>query len=301
MKELRRLKSATAVWEHLALGERRLLLICDGVFSPRGRAIVDGVFVELMLGFFALLGVIDVADDGVLQHKTVSQGDPAIQDYSIGLRMFLNDADAIEIVRIGVKRKHVELFVVHEDAPEEGRNVEVGGEVGPNEEAGAEADVANGQNEEGFVESDVPNDENGGGAVEEAAPVVQNGEEAVDEEADLNVENEAVVAEDARSNEEGEPISGEAESNEEAAHNDHAKDVVGEGDESMDYGNNVDAGGEEQPSVGEGYNAGCNDREDDSADAEYVLSAEEVDSAEDAHFTAVKKTWIWVIISSGSK
>ncbi|MED6115360.1 hypothetical protein PIB30_089699 [Stylosanthes scabra] len=88
--------------------------------------------------------------------------DPAIQDYSIGLRMFLDNADALDIVRIGVERGHVELFVVHKDAPGEGfpeigyvdvggdpqrENDDTEGEVGPNEEPTV-ADGANGQNEE---------------------------------------------------------------------------------------------------------------------------------------------------------
>ncbi|MED6159262.1 hypothetical protein PIB30_040723 [Stylosanthes scabra] len=46
--------------------------------------------------------------------------DPAIENMSIGLRMFLNDKNALNMVKIAEQRGHVELFVVHEDNPEEG-------------------------------------------------------------------------------------------------------------------------------------------------------------------------------------
>ncbi|MED6222211.1 hypothetical protein PIB30_062172 [Stylosanthes scabra] len=152
--------------------------------------------------------------------------------------MFLNDADALEMVRIGVERGYVELFAVHDDVPKygfpeigyvdvpgdpPGENVGPGREVEQNDEGGAEADVANGQNEEGVVEADVPNDENGGGDVEEAAPVVEIGEEAVEEGDEEGVEE--AISEEAGA---GAGSVVEAESNEEASHNDHAKEVVGE-------------------------------------------------------------------------
>ncbi|MED6173285.1 hypothetical protein PIB30_057893 [Stylosanthes scabra] len=81
------------------------------------------------------------AEDCVLQHNPVSQGaeeqlrrlghrqgdiagmwykDPAIENYSIGLMMFLNDRDALEMIRITKGMGHAELFVVHNNGPEEG-------------------------------------------------------------------------------------------------------------------------------------------------------------------------------------
>ncbi|MED6107791.1 hypothetical protein PIB30_017494 [Stylosanthes scabra] len=130
--------------------------------------------------------------------------DPAIEDYSVGLRMFVKDTDALEMVRIRVERGHVELLLVHDDAPEDGfpkigyvnvpgdpprENTGPGVEVGPNEEGDADADVGNGQDEEGVVEVDVPNDEDGGGDVEEAAPAVEIGGDGVERVVEEGVED----------------------------------------------------------------------------------------------------------------
>ncbi|MED6125435.1 hypothetical protein PIB30_068487 [Stylosanthes scabra] len=46
--------------------------------------------------------------------------DPTIHNMSIELRMFLNDEDALEMVRIAQLRGHVELFVVHNQDPKKG-------------------------------------------------------------------------------------------------------------------------------------------------------------------------------------
>ncbi|MED6198242.1 hypothetical protein PIB30_064297 [Stylosanthes scabra] len=84
--------------------------------------------------------------------------DPSIHNMSIGLRMFLNDEDAIEMVRIAQLRGSVELFVVHDQDPEEGfpeiGYIDVGGDP-------AGKDKANVQNEEGVGEEAVPNGGNG--------------------------------------------------------------------------------------------------------------------------------------------
>ncbi|MED6116123.1 hypothetical protein PIB30_097125 [Stylosanthes scabra] len=196
--------------------------------------------------------------------------DQAVEDYSVGLRQFVKDANALEMVRIGVERGHVELFVVHEDAPEEGfpeigyidvpgdppgENSEPGVEVGPNVEAGADLNAGNGQAEEGAVEEDVPNDENVGLDVEEVAPAVGLGS-AVQEA-----------------------------STEEAAQNVHAEEVDGEGVKSMQCGDDEVPVGGEQPHGVEGNNAGHDASSDDSEDAEYVPSGEEADNADDIHFT----------------
>ncbi|MED6143706.1 hypothetical protein PIB30_008347 [Stylosanthes scabra] len=135
--------------------------------------------------------------------------DPAVEDYSVGLRQFVKDADALKMVRIGVERGHVELFVVHEDAPEEGfpeigyidvpgdppgENGEPGVEVGPTVEADADLNAGNEQTEEGAVEEDVPNDENVGPDVEEAAPAVGIAGDGVEAGVEVGVD-EGVVGE----------------------------------------------------------------------------------------------------------
>ncbi|MED6112691.1 hypothetical protein PIB30_063822 [Stylosanthes scabra] len=276
--------------------------------------------------------------------------DPAVHDYSIGLRMFLDNFDALEMVRIGVERGHVELFVVHKDAPEEGfpeigyldvggdppaENDDAGGEVGPNEEhveardgnneengqnvlpaavdnggngqvdeaADVEVEVGGngqddeapdvevgvggngqdeqaaavevgvvGQMEEGAVDAGAANGEDGKVAVGgEVATAVSN-EEGHGEEGLENMVNEGEVAQDMGPNHEREAVfcdlggragSREAESNKEGHQDDHDEDVIRDG------------GGE--------MNVGA-DSDEDSDDAEYVPSAEEVDSAEDIHF-----------------
>ncbi|MED6154760.1 hypothetical protein PIB30_115808, partial [Stylosanthes scabra] len=80
--------------------------------------------------------------------------DPAVQDYSIGLKMFLDDEGALEMCRIADLRGHVELFVVHESGPEEGfpeiGYVDVGGDVGggnDDDDGEGEEAVPNGPNE----------------------------------------------------------------------------------------------------------------------------------------------------------
>ncbi|MED6216659.1 hypothetical protein PIB30_009545 [Stylosanthes scabra] len=219
--------------------------------------------------------------------------DPAVEDYSIGLRQFVTDADALEMVRIGVERGHVELFVVHEDAPKEGfpeigyidvhgdppgKNGEPGLEVGPNVEAGADLNAGNGQAEEGAVEEDVPNNENVVPDVEEVAPAVGIGGDGVEVGVEVGVD-EGVAGEAGLGSADQEA------SNEEAAQNVHAEEVDGEGVESMHCGDDEVAGGGEQPHVVEGNNAGHDASSDDSEDAEYVPSGEEADNADDIHFT----------------
>ncbi|MED6153533.1 hypothetical protein PIB30_102907, partial [Stylosanthes scabra] len=103
--------------------------------------------------------------------------DPAVHDYSIGLRMFLDDDDALEMCRITAQRGHVELFVVHESGPEEGfpeiGYVDVGGDLG-----GGNDDDDYGDGEDGD-----PNAENEGAAAEEAIPNGPNEAADVVEEA----------------------------------------------------------------------------------------------------------------------
>ncbi|MED6118318.1 hypothetical protein PIB30_001547 [Stylosanthes scabra] len=198
--------------------------------------------------------------------------DPAVEDYSVGLRQLVKDVDALEMVRIGVERGHVELFVVHEDAPEEnfpeigyidvhgdppGENGEPGVEVGPNVEVGVDLNAGNGQAEEGAVEEDVPNNENMVPDVEEVAPAVGIGGDGVEADVEVGVVGEAGL---------GSAV--QEASNEEAAQNVHVEEVDGEG-----------------PHRVEGSNAGHDASSDDSEDAEYVPSVEEADNADDIHFT----------------
>ncbi|MED6127026.1 hypothetical protein PIB30_084113 [Stylosanthes scabra] len=152
--------------------------------------------------------------------------DPAIEDFSIGLRMLLNDKDALDMARIAEQRRNVELFVVHEDNPEEGfpeiGYIDVGGvlareaddapfEGGQNAKDGAEANLPNGQdeaniqNEEVVGEDAAPNDENGDGGAEEVVPLGENENEngnAGGAEVGPNVE-EGAGNEDAAPHEEG--------------------------------------------------------------------------------------------------
>ncbi|MED6158282.1 hypothetical protein PIB30_031339 [Stylosanthes scabra] len=99
--------------------------------------------------------------------------DSAIKDCSIGLMMFINDRDSLEMLRIAEERGHVELFVVQYDEPKErfpkigyvdaggdllGETDENGGEDGQNKEGSVEDVGPNGQSEEAAIEDATPND-----------------------------------------------------------------------------------------------------------------------------------------------
>ncbi|MED6220695.1 hypothetical protein PIB30_047310, partial [Stylosanthes scabra] len=237
-------------------------------------------------------------EDGVLRHSIVSRGhfgyvdyeeqlrrlgdreediaalwykDLTIEDYFIGLRMFLNDRDALAIVTIAEQRGHVELFVVHEDSPEEGfpeiEYVDVGDDpVGEDDDAGVEG----GQNEEGVGENHAPDGVNGDGATAEASVVNEN--------LGTNVEEAGHNATEVGPNVE------------EAA----AMEVVGPKiEEATDAGLNDEGEDVSEPNVVENEEAWAGvasaeadaNGDDDSDDAEYVPSSEEVDSVDDIQFT----------------
>ncbi|MED6196236.1 hypothetical protein PIB30_045567 [Stylosanthes scabra] len=191
--------------------------------------------------------------------------DPAIADLSVGLRIFLDDKDALEMVRIAAQRGHVELFVVHHDGHEEGfpeiGYIDVGGDP-------PKGNGGDGQNEGGgdeVPEPEVANDE-GAAAEGDAAATIDEGEVAASD----------VVA----------PLSeagsgpGEAKSILEGDQN--AKGLCA--DEEGVVGEE-DGGLEEHGDVNEGdTDAGIRTEDSDSDDAEYVPSADEVDSADDVHF-----------------
>ncbi|MED6144031.1 hypothetical protein PIB30_011533 [Stylosanthes scabra] len=183
--------------------------------------------------------------------------DPSIHNMSIGLRMFLNGKDALAMVRISQLRGHVELFVGHDEYPEE-EFPEIGYidvRCGPAGED--EADPPNGQNE-----ANIQNEEVVG---EDAVPNGGNGEVRVaNGEGGAANENEEVVGEDAA------PI-GEKEVNEEVGPNveEAAANEEGEASKANVVENEeVDGDGDE-----------------DSDDAEYVPSCQDADSVDDIQFT----------------
>ncbi|MED6121855.1 hypothetical protein PIB30_033970 [Stylosanthes scabra] len=201
--------------------------------------------------------------------------DPEEDDYSIGLRMFLSDNDALEMVRIAVERGHVELFVVHDDVHEDGFP-EIGYiDVGL-PEAGGEEPLENGQNEiAGADEEAVP-------AAEEVVPNGGDVEDGADGASEVG-DNERHDVEGAAENGENDKDGVEADENGE---NDHVgADVGGAGNgESDQVGPEVVdqvaasvVETAEPPNDSEG--------ETDSDDALYEPSDEDVDSADDIHFT----------------
>ncbi|MED6153210.1 hypothetical protein PIB30_099520, partial [Stylosanthes scabra] len=257
----------------------------------------------------------DKSDIAALWYK-----DPAIEDPSIGLKMFLDDKDALEMCRIAAVRGHVEMFVVHQDGPEEGfpeigyvdvggdphqgngedgQNEEGGGDgepepEGQNEEGGAGEGSLNGQIEEGGDAEAPPDGQNEEGGDAEAPPNWRN-QDLGDVEAPPNGQIEALVVEAAASIDEGgvtasdqvAPMceaglgSGEAESNLEGDQNGEGECANGENDVGE-----VDTGSEEHGHVNEAeIGAGPGSEDSDSDDSEYVPSADDVDSADDVHFT----------------
>ncbi|MED6176111.1 hypothetical protein PIB30_084751 [Stylosanthes scabra] len=196
--------------------------------------------------------------------------DPVIQDYSVGLRMFLGDKDALEMVRITEQRGYVELFVVHEggegnEFPEIGY-VDVGGDPGGGDDDDDDAD--------GVGEGNEPN--------------AQNGAIVGDEEAALEVDNEPQNAEAT----DNEPQNDEAAGNE--PQND--EEVDGEGEDNVEA--NVESGDDVPGGLEE---ADCNNKDDvaggfgsdsdDNEDSEYFPSEEDVESAQDVHFTDSEEEW----------
>ncbi|MED6220502.1 hypothetical protein PIB30_045416 [Stylosanthes scabra] len=194
--------------------------------------------------------------DGDMRYVGGEKLDPTIEDYSIGLGMFLNDEDALEMRRIAAKRGACgAVYGASRWANEEG-GVDEAPPNGQNEDGGVDEAPSNRQNEEPIVEVAAPIDQGEALAGDEAAPIYE------DECADLNTE-------------------GEAESNVEADLN--AEGGCADGEEAI---GEVNAGMEEQGHEWEGDVAGGFENEDtDIDDEEYVPSADEVDSADDVHFT----------------
>ncbi|MED6120886.1 hypothetical protein PIB30_025040 [Stylosanthes scabra] len=176
--------------------------------------------------------------------------DPTIHNMLIGLRMFLNDEDAIEMVRIAQLRRHVELFVVHDQDPEEGfpeiGYIDVGGDP-------AGEDEGNVQNEGGVGEEAAPN----GGDGEVGATNVEGGNANEEDIMDDAIEtNEAV---------------GEA-----------AAPIDEEVNEEVEPNNVEQAAATEE---GEASEQTILDNEENSEDAEYVPSCDNADSVDDVQFT----------------
>ncbi|MED6155835.1 hypothetical protein PIB30_009043 [Stylosanthes scabra] len=185
--------------------------------------------------------------------------DPTIHNMSIGLRMFLNDEDAIEMVRIAQLRGHVELFVVHDQDPEEGfpeiGYIDVGGDP-------AGEDEGNVQNEGGVREDAVPN----GGDGEVGAANVEGGNANEEDEMDDANKTDEAVGEAAA------PIDEEV--NEEVDLSSVEKAAATEKGEASEqtFLENEEIGGDE-------------DGDEDSEDAEYVPFCDDADSVDDVQFT----------------
>ncbi|MED6197290.1 hypothetical protein PIB30_055296 [Stylosanthes scabra] len=214
---------------------------------------------------------------------------PAIADLSIGLRMFLDDKNALEMVRIAAQRGHVELFVVHHDGPEE-RFLEIGyidvGGDPPEGNGGDEQNAGGGDealepkvaNDEGVAAEDPPNGQNEEGVVAEAPPNGQTEEGG----AVATIDEGEVATSDVMA-----PLS-EAGSGPSDAESILEGDQNAEGSCANEEGvmSEEDGGLEEVGDVNEGgTGAGIRTEDSDSDDAEYVPSADEVDSANDVHFT----------------
>ncbi|MED6134044.1 hypothetical protein PIB30_033871 [Stylosanthes scabra] len=239
--------------------------------------------------------------------------DPAIDDLSSGLVQFIGDRDALEMIRIAIERRSVELYVVHEHDnqevfPEIGY-IDVGGDEAGNAGDGGDEAINAGVDGEG-----VPNGENegaaavNGGGEGDGGP---NGEiegAAVADNAEGGVEAEAGVAtEEAATNDTveagGKDLAGEAD---EAATNDVVKGgIVDEERPSEERAvpneEDVGAGLGEEVSEGvvenlnevqnedpmEDHNEVENDdhSEDTIEDEEYVSSDVPSDSADDVHLT----------------
>ncbi|MED6205870.1 hypothetical protein PIB30_021661 [Stylosanthes scabra] len=212
--------------------------------------------------------------------------DPSIANMSIGLRMFLEDSDALEMVRIAQLRGHVELFVVHDDYPEEGfpeiGYIDVGG--GPAREDDG-AVLGAGQNEEPAAEADPPNGgngEGGAGANGEGGTVIEEGEGVA-----ANGEGEAVITAGGAVYEEVD--GGGVNENEEGVGVDAAPSGEKEGNDDVGpnlnrEGAGANQGGEASVSdVVENEIDGSDD--EDSDDAEYVPSCDEAESVDDVQFT----------------
>ncbi|MED6196003.1 hypothetical protein PIB30_043135 [Stylosanthes scabra] len=267
-------------------------------------------------------GVAAVSEDGVLQHNPVSRG-------------LFWDMKMVMLLPCGVERGHVELFVVHEDVPEEGfpeigyldvggdppaENDDAGGEVGPNEEHVEVGDGNNEENGQNVLPAAVDN--GGNGQVDEAADVEvgvrgngQDDEAAAVEVGVVGQMEQGAVDAGATNGENGEVAAGgevaTAVSNEEEHAEEGLENMVNEGEVAHDMGPNHEreavfcdlggrAGSREPESNKEGHqdyhdedvigdgggemNVGA-ESDEDSDDAEYVPSAEKVDSAEDIHFT----------------
>ncbi|MED6211744.1 hypothetical protein PIB30_076586 [Stylosanthes scabra] len=136
----------------------------------------------------------DRSDIAALWYK-----DPAIEDLSLGLMMFLDDKNALKMCRIAAERGHVEMFVVHQDGPEEGfpeiGYIDVGGDL-------PEGNGEDGHNERGGDEGPEPEGQNEEGGDAEAPPDGQN-QDLGDVEAPTNGQIEAPVVEATASIDEG--------------------------------------------------------------------------------------------------
>ncbi|MED6174786.1 hypothetical protein PIB30_072299, partial [Stylosanthes scabra] len=106
---------------------------------------------------------------------------PLNQEFENGLWAFENDTDALEMVRIGQLRGHVELYVVHNDREDEGfpeiGYIDVGGnDQGGGDGGGEDAAVNEGAGEEagneGLGEEAVGNEDGNDGGANEAADSV---------------------------------------------------------------------------------------------------------------------------------
>ncbi|MED6114094.1 hypothetical protein PIB30_077009 [Stylosanthes scabra] len=235
-----------------------------------------------------------VEEDGVLRHKSASQGvfqDPAVVDLSVGLVQFLNDVDALEIVRIAQERGLVELFVVHGDGAAEGfpeiGYVDVGGDP-PNE-----------QDEGAVAEDAAPNAEAGVGVVNEAVPdeaqavdideACQHDVEevaAMDEAAQNDEEVAAVAVDDVGQNNEADEIVvdeigrtdvAEAEVVDEAAQNEGEGDKVEE-----EAGQGVVSAGDENVEDGVG---GLSDLENQNANDQSGVDSDNENTSDDEDTT----------------
>ncbi|MED6125076.1 hypothetical protein PIB30_065118, partial [Stylosanthes scabra] len=139
--------------------------------------------------------------------------DPAVVNLLVGLVQFLNDVDALEMVRIAQKRGLVELFMVHGDGAAEGSPeigyVDVGGDP-PNE-----------QDEGAVAEDAAPNAEAGVGVVNEVVPDDKAQAIDIDEASQHDVEEAAAVDEAAQNDEEVAAVAVN-----DAGQNDEADEIV---------------------------------------------------------------------------
>ncbi|MED6157855.1 hypothetical protein PIB30_027384 [Stylosanthes scabra] len=178
--------------------------------------------------------------------------DLLVEEFDIGLIQFENDRDAIEMVRLGLLRGYVELYVVHSD-----REIEGFPEIGYIDVGGGEEGEGNAGGEQG--------DGNAG--------VIEGGVEGVDGEGNAAANGGDVVVEEVVETK-GKGVAKEAD----------GADVAGVCVEGVndEEGGDVGKDGDDIPN---GEEAMGDVSEGDGEDEEYAPSDECSDKVDDIHFT----------------